>query len=167
MYKTLVMKKYILITLALVVTVTLGACKKNDPAPTTNNNNSPTACNGMNLCFKLDGTDESHNATWKVINNNRNRIFWEEGSGNSYKNIEIDVYGTTTGTYNISSNPGSGDAGFQYFIANGNKNIQGQSGTVEITAINGTKISGKFTVTASDSSTTYQITDGNFVEVPQ
>ncbi len=159
------MKKLLLLSSAFVLMISLFSCKKNDDNNPGNNNNN-TACNGMNLCFKMDGTQESHNATWKVLSN-RNRIYWED-AGTPYKNIEIDFYGTTTGTYQISANPSSGQAGFQYFIGGSNgKNIQGQSGTLEVTSINGTQISGTFTVTASDGSTTYQITDGNFVNVPQ
>ncbi|MEZ5015781.1 MAG: DUF6252 family protein [Flavipsychrobacter sp.] len=159
------MKKNILFATILMMTVAIFACNKksNTTTPATP---TTTACNGMNLCFDLDGTNESHNATWKVLTN-RNRIYWEEGSGNTYKNIELDVYGTTTGVYNITANPKAGEAGFQYFITNGNKNIQGQSGTVEVTAINGTQITGKFTITASDGTKTYQITNGQFVNVPQ
>ncbi|MBL7718862.1 MAG: hypothetical protein JNL72_08505 [Flavipsychrobacter sp.] len=155
--------RYAALVLALLC---LGvSCKKEK-----NDGDTPqaTACNGMNLCFKLNGTSESHNATWKVLNN-RYRVLWEEGSGNNYKNIELDMYGTTTGSYAVNANPSAGQAGFQYYINdNGTvKNIQGQSGTVEITAIDGTKITGKFTVTATDGGTNYEITEGNFVAVPQ
>jgi hypothetical protein len=160
------MKKLFYLALFFGLACAAVSCKKKKNS--NNNNVTPTACNGMNLCFKMNGTEESHNATWKVLSN-RYRIYWEEGSGNNYKNIELDMYGTTTGTYSISSNPSTGQSGFQYFINdNGtSKNIQGQSGTVEITAINGTQITGKFTITASDGSTTYEITEGNFVAVPQ
>lgn len=158
-----------LITAICVTTVfTIVACKKDSTTttPTTNNN---TACNGMNLCFKMDGTSESHNGTWKVLSS-RYRVYWEESAGSNYKNIELDIYGTTTGTYNIAANPAAGQAGFQYYIKDGNgeKNIQGQSGTVELTAIGSNDITGKFTVTAKDGSgKTYEITEGNFVALPK
>jgi hypothetical protein len=116
----------------------------------------------------MDGTDVSKNATWKVISGTapRNRIYWED---NATGNIEIDVYGSATGTYNIKEKPGTGEAGFQYLIkdASGSRNIQGVSGTIEVTSMANDKITGKFTVTASDGSKTYQITDGNFVNVPK
>ena len=157
------MKRILHLTLLLGF-ILLAACKKDK----NNNNNTTAACNGMNLCFKMNGTEESHNATWKLLTN-RYRILWEEGSGNNYKNIEMDMWGSTTGTYAINATPSTGQAGFQYYINDNGavKNIQGQSGTVEITAINGTQITGKFTVTASDGTTTYEITDGNFIAVPQ
>ena len=159
-------------TSALTSIIVLGiflmvACKKSsDPAPATP---AATACNGMNLCFKLDGTSESHNGTWKVLSD-RYRIYWEESAGTNYNNIEMDIYGTSTGKYTIVASPSAGQAGFQYYKKTGSseKNIQGQSGTVEITKIDGTKITGVFTITAKDGSgTTYQITEGNFVAVPQ
>ena len=158
------MNKNILITTVLMMSISLFACtkKSSTTTPVTPTN---TACNGMNLCFDLDGVNESHDAKMLLLNG-RQRVYWEEGTGNTYKNIELDVYGSTTGTYNISPNPQTGDAAFQYYITNGNKNIQGQSGTVEVTAIDGTMMSGKFTITASDNGTTYQIANGNFVNVP-
>ncbi len=144
------------------------ACKKSNTTATTPT--TTAACNGMNLCFKLDGTAESHNGTWKVLSN-RYRVYWEETSGSNYKNIELDIYGSTTGTYTISSSPSSaGQAGFQYYIKDGSttKNIQGQSGTVELTSIGANDITGKFTVTAKDDAgKTYEITEGNFVAVPK
>lgn len=160
-----------LLTSILVITIfSLVACKKNDPAPaTTTTTTTSTACNGMNWCFKLDGTSESHNGTWKVLTD-RYRIYWEESSGANYNNIEMDIYGTAVGKYTVVTDPKAGQAGFQYYKKAGSseKNIQGQSGTVEITKIDGTKITGTFTVTAKDGSgTTYQVTEGNFVAVPQ
>lgn len=161
-----------LLSILLIVTG-LFACNKDDDNNTTTPSNNQTACNGMNLCFKLDGTEESHNAKWKVItgtgSGDRYRVLWEEGSGTTYKNIEMDIYGTTTGTYNVSNSPAAGDGGFQYFSAAGT-NIVGESGTIEVTSIDNANntISGKFTITAKDGNgTTHQITEGNFVNVPQ
>lgn len=158
-----------------LVVVFVFACKKNNTTPSNNNNNNnnnnATACNGMNFCMKLDGTQMTKNATWKVINSTRNRVYWEEGSGNNYKNIELDVYGPTTGSYSVvNANAASGQATFQYYINdNGNsKNIEGVSGTVEVTSVANDKISGTFTITAKDGNgTTYQVTEGNFVNVPK
>lgn len=161
------MRKYLYLSIILSALLLAASCKKDkteDTKPT--NNNNTTACNGKTLCFKLDGTEESHDAKWKVLTD-RYRIYWEEGSGTTYKNIEMDVYATATGTYQVSANPSAGAAGFQYYFASG-KNIEGQSGTVEITNISGDKITGKFTITAKDGSgTTYQVTEGNFVNVPK
>lgn len=154
--------------IAVIAIFTTVACKK-DKNTTTPSNTTSTACNGMNLCFKMDGTSESHNATWKVLTG-RYRVYWEETSGSNYKNIELDIYGTTTGSYTISSNPTAGQAGFQYYIKDGSttKNIQGQSGTVELTNIGTNDITGKFTITAKDDAgKTYEITEGNFVAVPK
>jgi len=159
----------LLTSLVVLAVFSIVACKKTSTPATTTPTTATTACNGMNLCFKMDGTSESHNATWKVLTD-RYRIYWEESSGANFNNIEMDIYGNAVGKYTVVDNPKSGQAGFQYYKKAGSaeKNIQGQSGTVEITKIDGTKITGTFTVTAKDaSSTTYQITEGNFVAVPQ
>jgi hypothetical protein len=152
------------ICLSIFTLTTFIACKKSD-----DNGGSTSACNGMNFCMKVDGTTISKNATWKVLSN-RNRILWEEGTGTGSTNVELDIYGSTTGAYSIAPSPGAGGAGFQYFMgsAAGGKNIVGQSGTVKVTAVTGTTMSGTFTVVGKDAAgTTYQITDGNFVAVPQ
>lgn len=144
------------------------ACKKDDPAPATPTPAPATACNGKSLCFKMDGTEVSKDAKLREINVNnvvRNRVYWEDAATGS--NIEIDIYGTTTGTYTIAASPATGQAGFQYYLKeNGTtKNIQGSSGSINVTALANGTISGTFTATASDGTKTYQITDGNFVNV--
>lgn len=152
------------VCLSIFATTTFLACKKED------NGGGGNACNGMNFCMKVDGTTVSKNAKWKVLSN-RNRILWEEGTGASYVNVELDLYGSATGTYTISPTPGAANsAGFQYFMgtAVGNKNIVGQSGTVTVSAISGTTMTGTFNVVGKDAAgTTYTITDGNFIAVPQ
>ncbi len=153
--------------IAVMAVFSFVACKKKDS--TTATPATTTACDGKNLCFKMDGTSESHTASWKVLST-RYRVYWEESSGSNYKNIEMDIYGTTTGTYNISASPAAGQAGFQYYVKeNGvEKNIQGLSGTVELKTINTNDISGTFTITAKDASgKSYEIKEGNFVAVPK
>lgn len=155
--------------IAVIITFSIVACKKKSTTTTPTNNTTTTACNGKNLCFKLDGTEQSHNGTWKVLSN-RYRVYWEETSGSNYKNIELDIYGTTTGKYTVAANPTTGQAGFQYYIKDGSgeKNIQGQSGTVELTGIGSNDITGKFAISAKDASgKSYEITEGNFIAVPK
>jgi hypothetical protein len=158
--------------LILVLATAFVACKKDKETnpSTNNNNNNTTACNGKNLCMKLDGTQISQDAKWKSINNTRTRIYWEEGSGNNYKNIELDIYGSAAGTYAVAAKPSAGQAGFQYYVNdnNGTKNIVGQSGEVKVTSTTNNTYTGTFTITATDDAgKTYQITEGNFVSVPQ
>lgn len=152
----------------LFLSIGVYSCSKKDKTTTTTPTPAATACNGKNFCMKMDGTQITQDAKWKLITD-RYRIYWEEGSGNNYKNIELDIYATAVGTYPINANPTAGNAGFQYYIKDNAtvKNIQGESGTVEITSIANDKISGKFTITAKDGGTTYQITEGNFVNVPK
>lgn len=157
---------YFLICLALVFTGALMSC---------NSNNNPLgggtdACDGNNLCFKMDGTQQSYIAKW-VTPPGRNRIYWEEGSGSNYKNIELDIYGSTTGAYLVDTNSSvTTRATFQNFINEGGtaRNIQGMSGTVNLTEITATTISGNFIITAKDESgITYEITEGVFKNVPK
>lgn len=158
---------YFLICIALVFTGALISC---------NSNNSPAggntdACSGNNLCFKMDGTQKSYTAKWVIPPGGRNRVLWEEGSGSNYKNIELDIYGNAVGSYPIdTSSSASSHSTFQYFINEGGTatNIEGISGTVNLTEITATTISGDFIITAKDGAgTVYDITEGVFKNVPK
>ncbi len=159
----------ILLFLGLVV-MTLGACSKSDDDNNNNNNNNNGACNGKNLCFKVDGTQFSGDATWRELPGNRYRIIWEDTTG-GYKNVEIDFYGTlAVQTYQVvDSSHTSGEADFQYYNSDGNNtNIEGVSGAMIITSVANDQISGSFTLTArSATSNNIQVTEGNFVNVPK
>ncbi len=158
--------------LAVIGLFTVVACKKSTTTPNNNNNNNNNnnsgACSGGNLCFKLDGTQETYTAEWRKITGSapRYRVYWENTNGS--QNIEIDVYGDAVGTYTVKeTGHAAGDAEFQRW-ENGGKNIAGISGTIEITAIDNT-ISGKFTLSGIDknnSNAPHEITEGNFEKVP-
>jgi hypothetical protein len=130
---------------------------------------SPAAgdCPVGKICFKLNGTDVQVDAVWFDINGQRTRIYYENGSGTSYENIEIDFYGTSPGSYPVvGQNWSSGDASFQYFKANGTGGASGNSGTVEISEL-GSTVSGTFSVSGTDAQgNAVQITDGVINRVP-
>jgi hypothetical protein len=145
----------------------LGACKKNDP------NTADTACEGGNFCFSLDNQSSSIlDAKWRFISENHIRIEWQGSDGTNYKNVVLDIYGTETGAYAIkpatSIQTGSK---FQHFInENGiSKTIQGNSGSVEITAFDNETISGKFSMQAKDilNGNMHTISEGRFTKVPK
>ena len=166
-----IMKYLKLFTAVTVLAIfTAVACKKDTPEP--ENKPKTGVCSGGNICFKMDGNSEVYTAEWRKIPANANsperyRIYVELIG--STPNIEMDMYGTTTGTYTVNSNnPHVANEGdFKYFETTG-KNIKGTSGTIEVTNIDNTNntISGTFTVTGDDNGTTYKITEGNFENVP-
>lgn len=163
--------KHVIFTALLSTLVLFAACKKKkdaDPQPPA------TACNGKNFCMKVDGTQVSEDVQWTTISANRYRLVWDVTSGANYKNIEVDFYGPiATGVYTVEATPdpaGTLKGGFQYYInENGsNKNIQGQSGTIEIKSVSNNQLTGTFTIVASDgTNNNIQITEGNFVNVPK
>ncbi|MBZ0099178.1 MAG: hypothetical protein K8F30_08845 [Taibaiella sp.] len=171
------MRKQLLVlttALAVIGLFTVVACKKSTTTPNNNNNNNNNnsgACSGGNLCFKLDGTQETYTAEWRKITGSapRYRVYWE--SADQKQNIEIDMYGTAVGVYNVKETGHvAGDAGFQRW-ENGGKDIRGVSGTIEITEVDNSNntISGKFTVSSIDrnnSNAPHEITEGNFEKVP-
>jgi hypothetical protein len=151
---------------ALFLVLVAVSCKKDDD----NNNNNTTACNGKNLCMKIDTMQVSENATWRVLTSGRRRISWETATGLPYKNIEIDIYDTvaTSGTYTFATSPGAGQAGFQYYEQSPLKNIQGTTGTLTLTSTANNQLSGTFSLTAKDqNNVVVTITEGNFVNVPK
>lgn len=154
------MKKHFIILSAILLTISFTnySCKKNNDG-----------CDGGNLCFTINGVDVTVTAERINLPNNRYRIYWEEGSGNNYKNIEIDIYGNTVAEYNITDNAGTaGDAGFQYFINdNGSStNYQGTSGTLNLTSVDNDEWSGTFSGTVTDGSSSFSLEDGKFSGVP-
>ena len=154
--------RHALTLLSLFMLLAFAACKKDK-----NNNNNNTACNGKNLCFKMDGTLISEDATWSMINPTRLRILWQTNSG-SYRNIEIDLFGTSATTYPVAANPGTGEAGFQYYEQNPARTVLGESGNIVLTSTANDKLSGNFTITAKDqNNNVVNITDGSFVDVPK
>ena len=166
------MKKQLLVFITTLVVsglFTLVACKKDPVKPATST--PTTVCSGGNLCFKLDGTQETYTAEWRKLTTTptRYRVYWENANGS--QNIEMDMYGTTVGVYNVKeTGHAANDAGFQHW-QNGGKNISGIYGTIEITEIDNTNntISGKFTVSGIDknnSDAPHEITEGNFEKVP-
>ena len=154
------MKKYMnaLLLGALTGTVVLVSCKK-----------EKGTCEGGNFCFNLNGTDVSVNAVRLSLPNGRFRLYWEEGSGNPYKNIELDIFGSSTGGYSFKENAGAaGDAGFQYYInENGTQiNYQATGGTLNLVSVDGNAWSGNFSGTVTDGTDSYELKDGTFFEVP-
>ena len=152
--------------LILLPILFFSACKKNDP------NTIETACEGGNFCFSLDNTSMAVTAEWRFISSDHIRIEWQGSDGTNYKNIALDIYGTQSGYYAIQP-PSSSMSGskFQHFINdNGSsQNIQGNSGTVEITEFGNGKVSGRFSIQAKDAinGVEHSITEGKFVDVPQ
>lgn len=155
--------KTLKLNLFLVALICLtGACSEND-------DQDPVAdgCPKGQVCFKMNGTAIQVNAVWYDINGQRTRVYYENGSGTSYENIEIDFYGTTSGDYSfVDQNWSSGDASFQYFKASGTGGASGSSGMLQISAV-GATVSGTFSLTGTDSQgATVQITDGVINQVP-
>jgi len=162
-----------ILSIAILAIVSFVACNKTTTPATTPGTPATTGCNGGNICFKIDGVQEVHDAKWLKISANstapaRNRLYWSDGTGAALKNLEIDVYSTATGTFNVNNNKPhvQDDGAFEY--AFDGKILTGTSGTITVTAIDNTNntISGTFTITATDGSKTYEIKDGNFVNVP-
>ncbi len=169
------MKKVILSTLIIsAVAVMFTACKKEEdtpaptPAATTTPAPTPTPtsdpCNGdPGFCMDYGAVNKSGPASLFVYNGSRVRVYWENGSGSSFEQIELDIEGLTAGTYNVDglAIPGS-SANVQYYSAAGGV-VNPAYGTVIVSTldtING--VTGTFTVTMKDST---KVTNGKFTSI--
>lgn len=153
---------YTLKTLSLlfcIAAVTFTSCKKDDDDATT-------ACSsGNNFCFKLDGTLIEGNAIFREINPTRLRVQWETNTGGTYKNVEIDIYASATGTYSVDTTYSANTAALQYYDGEG---FYGTTGEVKVNNLSATSISGTFKGTVTDNQgNSKQITEGNFASVPK
>ena len=123
------------------------------------------------LCVQLGNERISGAAVWyRIPNQNRFRILWEEGTGNTYRNIEIDLYTSdsvlVTGTYATNDTRLRGTSAVQYFAAN---QAWYGNGTLIISSVEGNKVSGTFsgTFTKDGSAETMEYSNGQLKSVPQ
>ena len=153
------MKKILFVGLALAV----WACSKEEA--------TPDCASEANLCVTVGSERISGAAVWyRIPNQNRFRVLWEEGTGNSYRNIEIDVYTSdtvlVTGTYATNDTRLRGTAALQYFAANQAWN---GDGTLTISSVAGNQLNGTFsgTLTKAGSAETMEYSGGQLQSVPQ
>lgn len=168
------MKKLILKTLVvsgIILGIGFTSCSKDEDQPTP----TPTAvapvvippndpCNGdPGFCMDYGSVNKSGPAKLFVLNTNRVRVYWEKGSGSTFEQVELDIYGLASGTYNVDGATTQGvSANVQYFsVANGTVNPAYGTVTVStLDTING--VTGTFNVTMQDST---KITNGKFTSI--
>ena len=123
------------------------------------------------LCVQLGSKRLSGAAIWyRIPNQNRFRILWEEGTGSTYRNIEIDVYTNDSvlvaGNYPTNDTYNRGTSAVQYFAAN---QAWYGTGTLNISSTEGNKVSGTFsgTLTKDGSTENMEYGSGQLQSVPQ
>lgn len=132
------------------------------------NKDKVSACSNGNLCFRLGSQEIAVDAVRMELPANRYRLYWEESNGANYRNIEIDIYGSSEGSYTFSQQPGAaGTAGFQYFVNNGGNavNTTAVSGTLTLVSAGSGGWSGTFEGTVNDGSSDLELSNGNFSDV--
>ncbi len=151
-------KNLLLACLAWVVL----SCQKEEAAP--------DCAAAANLCVTVGSESINGAAVWyRIPNHNRFRILWEEGTGSSYRNIEIDLYTTDSvlvaGGYPTNDSRAAGSSAVQYFA--GNQAWYG-TGTLNISDIAGNQLRGTFsgTLTKDGSSETMEYSSGQLQSVP-
>lgn len=165
--------KLILKTLVLsgiIIGIGFTSCSKDEDQPTPEATvvvpvippNDP--CNGdPGFCMNYGSVNKSGAAKLFVFNANRIRVYWDNGSGSTFEQVELDIYGITSGTYNVDGMTTLGtSAKLQYFsIAGGTVNPAYGTVTVStLDTING--VTGTFNVTMQDST---KVTNGKFTSI--
>jgi len=168
------MKKSIfplLLVLPFAFALSLSSCSKDDdkddPTPVAKNNtggNSNSACTGGNgFCMDYGGTEKSGSARLIVLNSsNKIRVYWENGTGAAFEQVELDIYSLSPGTFPFNGLATPNTAFLQYFsTASGVNNVA--YGNVVVSALDTTGgVTGTFTATMNDST---KITDGKFTNI--
>lgn len=157
--------KYFLVS-GLVLGTVVTSCKKEeevpepDPTPPTMNN----PCNGdPGFCMDYGSVNKSGPAKLFVYNGNKVRVYWENGSGNSFEQVELDIQGLSAGTYNVDDLAIQGSSAFLQYYSAANGTVNPAYGTVTVATldtING--VTGTFTVTMKDST---KVTNGKFTSI--
>lgn len=140
------------IALMLLTTCTLLACNKDTTTTPANNNNNggnSSGCPDGHICFTLDGTDMSKQAGGYYFADTF--LFVKHEDGNAQ--LSLDIFGTNTGTYNVTDVRKSGNARIYYF-PNGSTGDMfiAEMGTFNVTAYDAAnkKVSGTFSATLHD-----------------
>ena len=153
-------------TFALIA-FNFSSCKKDDvDEPTTPEDPivELDPCAGDDgFCMDYGTETKSGPASLFVYNQSKIRVYWEEGEGNSFEQVELDVYGLVAGTYDVNDLAITGSSAFiQYYSAAGGT-VNAEYGTVIVSALdtNGV-VTGTFTATMKDST---KITSGKFTNI--
>ncbi len=167
------------IALILIAAVTLIACNKNntDPTPVDPIDSTANGCPDGFICFTMDGKDISKQAGGYQLADTQLFVKYEEGTAQ----LSLDIFGTTTGAYNVTDVRKVGNARIYYFSDGSNGDMyMAETGNFEVTAYDAStrKVSGKFSGTLHDydnsnssfiKSKSVTITNGEFknVRVPK
>lgn len=124
-----------------------------------------------NICVEMGDQKITGSASWyRIPNQNRFRILWEEGQGATYRNIEIDVYTTdsvlTTGTYNFNSTGATGSAALQWYDLS--TPWYGNAGSLLLENVTSNQLNGTFSgvVTKDGTGETLNVSKGRLQSVP-
>lgn len=146
----------------MLLAVGLSACNKEEAIPEC----ETTA----QLCVNLGNERISGAAVWyRIPNQNRFRLLWEEGTGSAYRNIEIDLYTSDTvlvaGSYPTNDSHTRATSAVQYFAAN---QAWYGTGTLNISSVENNKVSGTFsgTLTKDGGTETMEYSSGQLKSVP-
>lgn len=155
------MKTFKLTYITLLAATLLLSCKKEDD---TKDDTGNSGCAGsVSFCMEYGNSAKSGNATLSEPPGGRYRIYWENTSGASFEQVELDIYGSSPGTYVVDTSESSGSAFFQYY-SNATGSNNGLSGSLNLTQFDpdGAGLSGSFEVITEDGT---KVTKGNFINV--
>ncbi len=139
----------------------MGSCKKKEEEK--KEETSQTGCpDNANFCMKFGSEQISGNAELSEPPGGRVRVYWATTSG-TYRQVELDIYGSAAGTFDVDTTYATGTAVFEYFDAGGTV-TQGVSGTVTVDEFDpdGSGLSGSFSLTTDNGTT---VTNGHFSNV--
>lgn len=170
--KILVMKNAFSFLAIICIAV---ACKKNTTTPTTTPPISSTGCGDGYICYTLDGSSISKKGSGYELSDTNLFVKYEDNT----VQLSIDIFGKTTGNYNVTDIRKQGNGRIYYFPdanAPAGPMYMAETGNMHITdydAANKT-LSGTFSATLyryNNSGNTFTktdsvvITDGTFTKI--
>lgn len=152
--------------LAVGLLSALTSCKKDDPEEEETTTPATTMldpCNGDDgFCMMFGATEKSGAAKLTDLTNSswdKVRIYWEKGSGTEFEQVELDIYATGPGTYNVTD-LFTTDAAFMQYYSQAGGTVNAAYGTVTVTELDiDGNTSGTFNITMKDST---KVTNGIF-----
>lgn len=130
------------------------SCKKTETPSGNSNNPQPAGCGDGMICFNMDGTDISKSGAGYDLDDSTLFVKYEEGA----KQLSIDIFGKTSGTYIVTDVRKKGNGRIYYFptLSSSDTFYMAETGKLEITAFDATSLK----ITGTFSGTLYKYKDG-------
>jgi len=120
-----------------------------------------------NFTFKISNNTVKMYAHWKFLRDGRKRIYASDVKDGDTTEVNIDIYGGSTGTYNFTDSvSGPSDVTFMYSL--NSSPYVAKSGTLVLSLWSDTQMSGTFNALCTDTNgNVFSVSEGGFELLPK